>query len=397
MRSYYYVQSKMHYFGIVVLALLMSSCGSYQYAGYEEDAIYGESERRVEYVETEPEQAETDNNGYYKNYFKEKTLQYESIAQEDAVFTDIDSYEGSYEEENDSLRYTEGYGAWGQDHNEAVVINVYQNNWAGWYYPYSWRWGYNWGYNYWGWNSWGWNSWGWGYNNWCPPFYGGGYWGYPYAYGGYWGHPYYYGGYNRPYYGHSYGYAYNAGRRSAYSNSTLASLGRRGGLDAYTGSRRDGLNSSLNQGRLNPRRDDYGSRPTNSRVRPSGNTTGSRVRPDGRVRPGVGSRPTGSRTKPTVGKPRTRPSVGSRPSGSRTKPRVRPNSSTTKPKYNNSRPTNRYKPSTKRRSNNNSSIRRSSSSSRSSGYSRPSSSRRSSGSMSRSSSRSSSSRRGGTR
>ena len=160
-----YLQSKMHLFGILGLALIMSSCGSYQYAGYDDDAIYSNSEKNVEYEETTSETETTsENSGYYKNYFKEKSNQYDNIIQDEAIFTDIDSYES----EGGEVDYAEeGYAGWGQD-NQDVVINVYGGhlyNSIWWNRPYYTAWGWNYGWNnYWGWNNgfgYGWNNWGW--------------------------------------------------------------------------------------------------------------------------------------------------------------------------------------------------------------------------------------------
>ncbi|MBT8258840.1 MAG: hypothetical protein KJO49_10245 [Bacteroidia bacterium] len=385
MQSNNYLQSKMHYFGIVGLAFLLVSCGSYQYAGYEEDAIYGESGYEVEYVErVQTGDVNTDpDNGYYKNYFKEKALQYEAVSESDAVFTDIDSYEGNYEEENDSIRYTEGYAGWGQDHNQDVSINIYggglyNNIW--WNRPIGWNWGWNYGYPYgYGWNNWGWNNWGWnvgiGWNNWdpfwCPPYYGwGGFYGNQWAYG--WGGAFYGSGY----YGRRVAYT-NSRRSPLYSSSGMASVGRRSSLNTNYSSRRGSVNNSA-------------------------------VRPNSRVRPEVSrSRPSSSRTRPAVGtNSRVKPSATVRPG---TKPRVRPNSkprtrpaSTVKPRSGNSKPVYRSRPSSTKRNNRSyNNNNRSRSNNRSSNFSRSSSSRsssfsRSSGGSTRSSgSRSGGSRRGG--
>ena len=121
MQLYNYLKPKMQFIGTLVMAFAMFSCGSYQYAGYENDSIYGDSERIVEYVNDEPA---ADNSQYYKNYFKEKTEQYAAITDgNDVIFTDIDSYEGDYVEENDTLYY-DNYAGWGED-NTDVTINIY--------------------------------------------------------------------------------------------------------------------------------------------------------------------------------------------------------------------------------------------------------------------------------
>ena len=70
--------------------LLLSSCGSYQYVGYDNDGIYNSNE-----VVVDVEEASTNrtSNNYYANYFDDVVTDAE-LAQEqsDDVFTDIDSY-----------------------------------------------------------------------------------------------------------------------------------------------------------------------------------------------------------------------------------------------------------------------------------------------------------------
>ncbi|WP_053975678.1 hypothetical protein [Mangrovimonas xylaniphaga] len=211
-----YVKSKLPLFVVLGFVFLLTSCGSYQYAGYDNDGIYNSN--GVVYEDAPRVETSASNNGYYKAYFAEKSQQYEEIPQsEDIIFTDIESYEGNYYEEQDTTAVVDnykGYAGWG-DNSSEVSINYYNNfgygywgyNYWG-YNPYSWRaWNY---YPYWnvGWNyGWGWNvGWGWGYYDpWCSPYYGG-------YYGGYYGYPYYgYPHYRRPY------ASYNAGRRG-YSN-----------------------------------------------------------------------------------------------------------------------------------------------------------------------------------
>ena len=67
MQLFNYLKPKMQFIGTLVMAFAMFSCGSYQYAGYENDSIYGDADRTVVYVEDEPT---SDNSQYYKNYFK---------------------------------------------------------------------------------------------------------------------------------------------------------------------------------------------------------------------------------------------------------------------------------------------------------------------------------------
>ncbi len=217
--------------GLFSLVFLMASCGSYEYVGYDNDGIYGQDERiTVEYPPQQQPKVETRNDGtYYKNYFSEKAKEYEFVFSDDEIFTDIDSYEGDYDEEIDSLNYNKSYAGWGQT-NSSVTINVIDRGWGawGWYDPWfyspwmynswsyyrPWRWGpsYGWGWNNWGWNNWGWNAgFYWGWNNW----------GHGYAYYGVPNYNNYYGNYNRR------GIAYNAGRRGSYLNRNYSTLDSR--------------------------------------------------------------------------------------------------------------------------------------------------------------------------
>lgn len=218
-----YFTTKIPFLGLFTMIFLVASCGSYEYVGYDNDGIYGQDNRRT--VESPPQQqteVETKNEGtYYKNYFSEKAQEYEYVFGNGEIFTDIDSYEGDYNEEIDTLNYNKSYAGWGQN-NDNVIINVIDNGWNswGWYNPWAWNsWYYSPRYS-WGWNSWGWNV-GFGY-----PYYGYGY-GYPYyGYGYGYGYPYY----NNNYYNRGYNsrnYAYNSGRRGSYLNRDLSTINGR--------------------------------------------------------------------------------------------------------------------------------------------------------------------------
>ncbi|MEZ4802237.1 MAG: hypothetical protein R2797_05645 [Gelidibacter sp.] len=205
-----YLQSKLPFYLALSSLFVLASCGSYQYVGHDSDGIYNSTD---EPTPTEETKVTNDDNAYYKGYFAEKSDKYARIAEEEnVIFTDIDDYEGTYNEATGEVEYEEGYAGWGQD-SDNVTINVYSNygwnnwGWYGWYSP--WRYRYGWyspwafGYGY------GWN----GYYGYYDPFY----YGYGY-YGGFYS-PYYYG-YNG-YYGHNYyrrNVAYNSGRRGSYIN-----------------------------------------------------------------------------------------------------------------------------------------------------------------------------------
>lgn len=178
------------------LSVLLSSCSSYQNSSYyDNDGIYGTADAPRTGKETP-----NNSNNQYKDYFS--SLQNDN--QPTAIFTDVDTY-NNYYEENDTLQNVNpSYSSWGSNPRE-VSVTVYPSNWGlsfgyGWGYPYS----------------------GWGYSN----YYG-------YGYPNYWGYSNYYG-YGYPYYGYNYGwnypnygygystrnYSYNSSRRGSYYNNT---------------------------------------------------------------------------------------------------------------------------------------------------------------------------------
>jgi len=252
----------MPFLALVGLLFGLTSCGSYQYVGENGQGSYQRYETGVEYAQETPQVAS--NSSYYQNYFKEKSLEYESYEQEDEIFTDVDSYEGSYNAENDSLNVEyASYGGWGQNSSE-ISINVYPS--YNWYRPwyaygygyYSWGWGYGWGYP----------NYGWGY-----PYYGGGYyaWGYPSYYcpphyGGYYN--YYRGGYYgnytcgrrgaSNYYGRRSSVAYNGyGRNSISRANTRSNISR---ANTRTNISRSSVNNNVSRNRLSSRTSLYNSR-----------------------------------------------------------------------------------------------------------------------------------------
>ena len=338
MQTNYDIRSKIYIVGTLALSFVLASCGSYQYAGYEEDAIYDSSTQPVQYVEVAPQTANSQptNSGYYSDYFKDKSQQYGTVNDDNVIFTDIDSYEGNYAVENDTLQYNEGYGGWGQEYTEPATVNVYNvggYSGFGWYSPFyaSWGWGFGWGWNS-GWGypgygyGWGWGypgyGYGWGWN--VGGFYPGGY------YNPYWNCNYYYSPYYNGYYGRQ-AVAYNASRRGATTiDSRVASLNRNSRTN-YNTARRGTVNNTRGNTSSRAR--------VNNTSRPRGNYNYSRSR---------------------VNNNSSRPRVNN---SSRTRPRVNSNSS--RPRVNNS------SRSTRRSNNFNSS--RSSRRSNSSGFSRSSS------------------------
>ena len=278
---------KTPFIAVYSIFIVLASCGSSQYAGQDNDGIYN-SDTTIEYQEevaqTDPESS---SNTFYKNYFKEKSLEYQLPEdEEDEIFTDIDDYEGDYTVAQDSVdtEYA-SYAGWGEE-NSSISITVNTgfsygyNNW-GYYNP--WYYGYSY-YPY---------SYGWGYYNpwFCPtPYYG--------YYGGYYG-----GGY----------YAYG-GRGLAYSSS------RRGNYygNNYYGSR----NSNLYNSRTRTRGNSLGYATATPRVR-GNNTSSSSLNPRTTTRPRTTTKPR-TTTRPGVSTNSTpRPKSTSTP-----RPRTKSNSST---------------------------------------------------------------------
>ncbi|MFD2823206.1 hypothetical protein ACFS5M_05960 [Lacinutrix iliipiscaria] len=296
-----HLKAQMPFLALTTIVFVLSSCGSYQYAGDDNDGIYGASE---EPVEQQVGEVQNNSNSYYKNYFKEKSTEYDYITQESEIFTDIDSYEGQYVEQ-DTVEQ-ESYAGWGQENND-VTINVYgggfaYNNWM--YRPYRIGWGY----------SPFWNT-GWGYGFydpfWGSPYYGyGNYYGYGgfYGYGGYYGYPYHNGYYNNPYYGRN-RVAYHNSRRGT-SLGRMNTLGRRSNTNLITRG-----NSSSTRPNIQPRRGN--SNVTTQQPRPRTNNSET--------------------SKPKV-KPRSNTTSTPRPRTNTSTPRPRVNTSTPRPRTNTTKP-----------------------------------------------------------
>lgn len=267
---------KIIFFMAPVSFLLLASCGSYEYSGYESDGIYGETNR----VPQEQEQYATQdsNSSYYKNLFSEEAALYGEVLAEGAIFTDVEGYSstGDYDPSNaEQSNYQGGNAPWGEDPDQ-YTINFYNSGfYGGLYNPY------------WGGGIYAFDPY-WGPAYFGPGFYGPGYWGpwgigsrgfFPHRYGygfgfGFGVHPFIYGGYGyyNAYNFHGYSYphyrnniAYNTGRRNSVSNfrdtridnlRNATSLGNRGRSSSYSRSIRNLRNSN----------DDYGiSRRTYSR------------------------------------------------------------------------------------------------------------------------------------
>ena len=206
--------------------LLLASCSSYQYAGYDNDGIYSSSGEGEAYTANDYEES-YENALYYKRLFAEKSQQFDNVPEEGAIFTDIEGYSstGEFEDEaymEEGLDYQVGRASWGSNPDQ-ISINIYNDYnpfynpyihpfYAGFYDPYwgpyydyyayrPFGYGYPYGYSYY--NSWRWNlGWGWGYGYGYRPY-----------------SPYYYYGsrYNYPTYNYR-DVAYSSTRRNSYSD-----------------------------------------------------------------------------------------------------------------------------------------------------------------------------------
>ncbi len=256
---------------VLLMALMLVSCGSYQQASYyDNDGIYTEGTERVT-VNRTPEQRPParvrDNDGIYGDYFGRKAEEIDEIM-EDEVFTDVDSYYSDDDQEGqdgveqdtyfDSNNNYEGYAGWG-DNATSVNINIYDGMGYGfydygWAYPwlYSGYYGYGWGFN----NPWRYNY----YSPWWGGNFGWGYAGYyGYGWGGFYGNG--WGGFYNSYYCPPYfysnriysnsNYAYNRSRRGYYDRNTLASNSLRGRSNLGTRSGGEANRYRTNSGRSN--------------------------------------------------------------------------------------------------------------------------------------------------
>lgn len=265
-----------------VSSLLLTSCGSYQYAGTSNDGIYGDnSNEEVVTSETEIEYGTREANGdYYKKLFEEEAALYGEVLADDAIFTDVDAYSstGNYDYNNENSNYQGGNAPWGND-PDSYTVNIYNDRFFGGFYPYG-------GIGYYGYNPfWGpmdfYGPYAFGPGFYSPYGYGFGYgpgfgFGHGFGYGiGFSVHPFIYGGggYYNPYNYYSsrqhhfrQNVAYNSGRRGTNSynanrNNAIrnaSSLDNRGRTSSYSRSIRNIRNSN----------DDYGitRRTTSSRV-----------------------------------------------------------------------------------------------------------------------------------
>ena len=217
----------LRFLSLIVGAITLVSCGSYQNSSYyDDDGVYGpdNSVKTKRVVQTETSSG-SDNKAYAQQF---KSMKEDFGPTE--VLTDVDNYKSPpdtvYVQENATR-----YGGWGENQTSNITLNVYGN--SGWYgngWGYNNWYGNNWGMNGWYGNNWGMNGWygnNWGWNGW----YGNG-WGWNGWYGNNWGMNGWYGnGWNNGYYGNGW---YGGGRNVAVNN------GPRGGY----------INNNGNSGRV---------------------------------------------------------------------------------------------------------------------------------------------------
>lgn len=253
MRHFDLLNSKIRVLFLAPALLLLASCGSYQYAGYEHDGIYSPENREA--VTTNDYDESYEEALYYKQLFAQQAEQFGNIPEEGAIFTNIEDYSsaGMYEDESfmqDRIAYQGGNAPWG-DQPDEIAINIYNNSpyfygsymgpyYAGGFYDPFWmdRFGYGYGF---GWNHW---RYGYGYHNpyrWNMGF-GWNHWGMnPWGWNAGWA-------YNNPYYlhGNSYGYPYYNRKNVSYSNSRRDTYTKNSNLRSNSQARSSRIQSYAN-------------------------------------------------------------------------------------------------------------------------------------------------------
>lgn len=207
---------------IVIIGLLITSCGSYQNSSYyDSDGIYSTNTEKVVVKNNHSNQT----SDQYKQYFN--SLQNTGASNE--IFTDVNSYNSDYNTYNDSIQLpSTGYASWGSSPKETTITVYPETSWYigynGWSRPY---YGYGYSYPYYGY------GWGYPYYGWTSPYYGWGYSGYGWDYYNYSGYQYSYSrpaastySYNNSRRGSSYGGNYPTTRRGSYSNTRDSFGGR---------------------------------------------------------------------------------------------------------------------------------------------------------------------------
>ncbi|MFO7720317.1 MAG: hypothetical protein R6W85_07750, partial [Gillisia sp.] len=87
------ILKKILFFMAPVSFLLLASCGSYEYSGYERDGIYGETNRVYQQQQQQNQYTTQDTElGYYQKLFSEEAALYGEVLSEGAIFTDVEGY-----------------------------------------------------------------------------------------------------------------------------------------------------------------------------------------------------------------------------------------------------------------------------------------------------------------
>ena len=346
---------------IIVGALGISSCSTYQPSGYESDGVYYNPKTDKTYQQAQPqygnEQNEQENPGEIKigsPYFDAEGNGAEQFYYQD----DTDSTQNNSTEKSSAKVKINGYGLGGYNYfgnndytlsyngssgydwgrNDGVEINIW--NTSPWMYGWGWNNPYHFGfYDPW-YSPWYGGGFGWGWNR---PFYGGFYdpWfggGFGFSMGWGWNNPWYGGGfgwgwnnwYGNPYYGYG-GWGWNR-PRGIYSqpgyryggrlNNTINSTRPIGSFDNRGGQLSNGIRPSrgntINNTTTRPSRE----------VRPTGSQINNNTRPTREVRPSV-SESQNNTTRPTR---EVRPTVDSQINNTRPTREVRPSiNNTTRP------------------------------------------------------------------
>jgi len=121
MKTYYYSSKRLSIYSLFgLIAVVVSSCGSYQNSSYyDNDGAYGNSQSNRREVTNNNSQSNK-----YQEYFSDLNKDLES-------FNDVDSYASIY---NDTIKKKESYNSnnagWG-DNPQTINVNVYDNGWGG--------------------------------------------------------------------------------------------------------------------------------------------------------------------------------------------------------------------------------------------------------------------------
>ena len=118
-------------FTLLILTLMLASCGSQKYVDYDDGIYNGSPELEANISETETNQeANPIETQYYKNYFGDTVKEVDDINNDAEIFTDVESYASEYV--NDSIAQPQNFtnnGGWGSTTSE-VIVNTYNTGWG---------------------------------------------------------------------------------------------------------------------------------------------------------------------------------------------------------------------------------------------------------------------------